>query len=477
MIARVPDDAFYYLVLARNFAAGLGWTFDGISPASGFHLAWAYWLAACYKLFPDAGWQDLFVASGILGSACFATAAGLVAGTGHRIAGRLAPLGVALVFIAPSVARQSSLMMETPLVVLCGALCLAACVSQKRTHAGVLLLLGLAGMLARSDFGLLTACLLASALLARLVWKDAGQLRNASLLFIGAVVGLGATLAHTRLHTGGLIQASAQVKHHWATASGKTVVPSLTTAMQAGNPFSGLSGLSGTLAFGSVVVAAAVVMALIALARMPAPRRKDAGFAMLASGLAIAGYAVFYRENGAIQIWYLGEFLVPVAMVWSIAFSLVPPRLGMGGLAAILLMAVLAFRPSQSSIWPHQETMRRAGLFLAHEAGLAPAAAWNAGIVAYFAGRPVTNLDGLVNDKVVPFVLQGRLLSFMKTHGIRYLVDFPVMLTAERTHGFQRERLEQCLRPIRSLGDPQDPSAKFGGDVMWLYAVDGRCEA
>jgi len=45
-----PDDAFYYFVVGRNIAAGLGSTFDRIAPTNGYHPLWmvpvtiVYWL-------------------------------------------------------------------------------------------------------------------------------------------------------------------------------------------------------------------------------------------------------------------------------------------------------------------------------------------------------------------------------------------------------------------------------------------------
>jgi hypothetical protein len=42
------DDAFYYYKIARNVAAGRGFTFDGIHPTNGFHPLWLFLLVALY---------------------------------------------------------------------------------------------------------------------------------------------------------------------------------------------------------------------------------------------------------------------------------------------------------------------------------------------------------------------------------------------------------------------------------------------
>ena len=47
------DDAFYYLLIARNFAESGLPTFDGIHATNGFHPLWMLMLAAMYKVIGD----------------------------------------------------------------------------------------------------------------------------------------------------------------------------------------------------------------------------------------------------------------------------------------------------------------------------------------------------------------------------------------------------------------------------------------
>jgi len=46
-----PDDAFYYLQIARNVSRGLGATFDGINPTNGYHPLWLSVLSLMAKFF------------------------------------------------------------------------------------------------------------------------------------------------------------------------------------------------------------------------------------------------------------------------------------------------------------------------------------------------------------------------------------------------------------------------------------------
>ncbi len=40
LVARLPDDGFYYLEIAERLSRGEGFTFDGINATNGFHLLW-----------------------------------------------------------------------------------------------------------------------------------------------------------------------------------------------------------------------------------------------------------------------------------------------------------------------------------------------------------------------------------------------------------------------------------------------------
>lgn len=78
LIQRIPDDAFYYLVTARNFASSGKWTFDGTEPASGFHLLWGYLLAFFFRLFPNASLHLIFTVGSIFQVCCLSLASYLV---------------------------------------------------------------------------------------------------------------------------------------------------------------------------------------------------------------------------------------------------------------------------------------------------------------------------------------------------------------------------------------------------------------
>ncbi len=53
LLAYVPDDAFYYLEIARHLAAGEGSTFDGVNPTTGYHPGWMALLVPLARAVPE----------------------------------------------------------------------------------------------------------------------------------------------------------------------------------------------------------------------------------------------------------------------------------------------------------------------------------------------------------------------------------------------------------------------------------------
>jgi hypothetical protein len=51
--------------------------------------------------------------------------------------------------------------------------------------------------------------------------------------------------------------------------------------------------------------------------------------------------------------------------------------------------------------------------------------AWNAGILGYFSGRAVVNLDGVVNDDALLALREERLLAYVRSREIDVIVDMP----------------------------------------------------
>ena len=64
LIGVIPDDAFYYMQLAKHRETEGFWTFDGTSPATGFHFLYGYLLFFIYSIFGQIDWRQLFLIIG-----------------------------------------------------------------------------------------------------------------------------------------------------------------------------------------------------------------------------------------------------------------------------------------------------------------------------------------------------------------------------------------------------------------------------
>src|SRR5258706_14962847 len=88
LIGVVPDDAFYYMQMARHRAVDGFWTFDGTAPATGFHFLYGYLLVALNWLFGTMEWRQLFLLIGAGASILIGLAAGFVSRTAEVCFGR-----------------------------------------------------------------------------------------------------------------------------------------------------------------------------------------------------------------------------------------------------------------------------------------------------------------------------------------------------------------------------------------------------
>ncbi len=479
IVQMVPDDAFYYLVLAKAHATLGRWTFDGVAPTTGFHLLWGYLLSAVYTLAPGAGLRSVFWGSGLVGAACTAVACGLTALTAMRIWGRGAVTGVAVIFAGPAALALPAFIMEGPLALLfAAAVSFLALRSTPPRGAAVLAIAfacGLLGMLSRSDFGIVPgAIFLVQALrvaLGRLSWRDA--LTPAAGLF-GSVVGLGLVLLHTHAVSGGFLQASAAVKAHWSAHAGNgfTRPALLVLGVAAPSPLALIA--AQTL---QTLVVACGLAALSAWAVLTRRIRGEALLLVAAPALTLCLYVGLYSRNTeATQPWYAANLLVPAALLAAAVIGPLAVRWRTAALVAAGLFVAISALASLKPLWPAQTSMREAGLTLRRTPALAPVGGWNVGLVSYFAARPVVNLDGLVNDAILPHLSPPTLADYVRERRLRYVVDFSAMLDPAHTArgGYGDGKLAACLSMVRPLASA-DARNLWRGTVETLYAVRPDC--
>lgn len=474
LIKFVPDDAFYYLILAKNFALEQRWTFDGHAPASGFHLLWAYLLAGVYFVFPHIGWQSLFIVSGVVCGIAFSAAAYFVAATVTRLVGGATVHGVILVFLGSSSIIQPALMMESSFAILSASALffIVFCTGSLVSVREVLLIasIGILGMLSRSDFGLLPLVMFCVAAFA---FRDPGKVRLAFSALLGSIIGLVIVIAHTYWLSGELAPSSAQMKSHWAQVDGLSFRPGYEILLALALPFFKPVQSEWYTQFGTLLLLAFLGMALFV--SLTHHNRKNIFGAYITAVTVIAGYLLFYRHNGALQVWYAGAFLVPFSILFGVSLSVMGGRWPVPVACLVLVIAVYSLSLSMEAPWQWQSSMLRGGIYLKEHPVKGLVGSWNAGIISYFSQQPIVNLDGLVNDDVLVYAKNGQLSEYVVERKIEYIMDFPFMLSDffSESHGYGDGRLLACLSPEYKIPTSL-PAEQFGGELT-LYKVRGDC--
>lgn len=437
----VPDDTFYYLTLARHFAASGQWTFDGgVSVTTGFHPLHAYVLAALAAVGVSA--PEALVRAGLAYTYAitFLVIAGVALWCLRRV--RLIPaLLLTLLVFSRNVSLNSTAGVEWPWVVLCGSVycLLVSGAGPVRGRVPLAFAAALCGTLARTDFPLLPFAMGVVGLAAWWLRADARRLPAATLVagIGGGAAGTIFNVLHTLWISGTAIQSSARMKMIW---SERMYGPSLEPILRLYRAlFADESRLAGGLLL--------VLIALVGTAGWTLWRRwlgrqaaadstADAtppAVLWLGSLATILGYLALYRLGpAAVQCWYSANLLAPSFLLLAVS------AVGLRGswrqaALALVLLALLALRlPAalhwmETPEWPHQVSMYRAGCYL-HEAELpGRVGSWNAGIIGYYAGGHVINLDGLVNNAVYPYIVDHDLQGYLDRERIAFIADYPNM--------------------------------------------------
>ena len=482
MAGYIPDDAFYYLVMGRNFARLGRWTFDGTSSATGCHMAWGYLMAAVYAAAPGIGLHALFLVGGVFQIVCLAAAVWLVGRTARRWFGAGVEAGIAVVFLSSMPLGEGISLMEMALALVASAatvdLLCRTDAEASRAGLGWAAALGFAGMMARSDYGLLPFCLLAMQVtMARMGLSSGAMVRRAGAVCGGAVAGLGFIAWHTHAISGEWMQGSVRMKLLWSRSMGFTMAPAgrllLKILSIAENTHFHSPWVIDAVGWGAWVLPLVLLGGVVMVFRQGAPARR---VLLVGMGLVLAAYMVVYTFNCAdVQNWYAGNLEAPLAVLAGAAAGWFWRRARVLTIAAATGFCVYGVGMSFRAPMPWQAMLYDGGMYLRTHPEARPAGAWDAGIVGYYADGGVTNLDGLVNDEILPYAETGTLARYVQARGLRSIVDYAVMFRPPYSvrGGYADGGLERCvvvdmvLNPPRGAYDDYNP--------VWLFRVKPRC--
>ncbi len=493
LLRLVPDDAFYYLQIARHLAAGHGSTFDGLHPASGYHPGWMALLVPLAALVP-APESLLRSALGLAFLLHAGTALALAVLFRRFMGDTLAVAGALCWLLNPLALFLTVQGVESALYALSLVLVMLAMDHFVTAEAGALrphLVLGVAlgaCFLARTEAGILAAVTCASAPVLRgvLPWSRAG-LRSS--LLVGATFTLCAApwFLVCWWQTGSPWQSSGVAKALWAGGELAALGP-WQRLLQAGEltvlDWFGWRRLTvGAIpAFRAAAWALqipAAVGLLLAVRRPAAQARVIAWCGWLFGGCLLTGlvYGLFdtqmpawYHAQPALVLFVVGYLWIDRARalagrVWGLVVGTGAPLLV---LALSLRADVLAYRrppepyPWQPSLYHSQ---------LAFDRLLPPGASvacFNAGIAGFFGGHRVVNVDGLVNSSVIPYYRERRLDAYFRDERLGFLADDEA--TVGSAGRFMR-------RPLRLAPLASAPLAVWHAPRRWLWRVELPGEA
>jgi hypothetical protein len=440
----LPDDAYYYFMVAHHTVQSGSASLDGVHVTNGFHPLWWLLLMPVF-----AGPQPLGDGPVHLALTLGALAEGVSMWAVGQVAARLtrrADLGVlaAGVYAAnPTVIFQATNGLETALAMALLTLFWWVYVLwlHRPAERGLALGLGTLGglmFLARSD----SLFFLGLALLGML-WHGGPRAHWRAAALAGGVAG-GLALpwfVWSRLTVGTWLQESGvavpyAVYARFAEAHGTGLAARLAeTWRQLTYAPLWLRGDVAGLPFIVGVGLWAVALAVLAWRWRQRDRRLE-----MAALLPLLGAGALLVLAHAGARWYPRPwYFIPTAAAFAVCAALAGETLMLSRrvLFALGLLGLAYFGFSGAVFWqvgfyPWQREMGAATAWIASNTPPgATVGSFNAGIYAYYSGRTVVNLDGVVNHDAFEAVRARRMLPYLQAAGVDYLVDYDLAIRRE----------------------------------------------
>lgn len=487
LVGFVSDDAFYYLGTARNLAATGRPTFDGIHPTNGYHPGW---MAVSTLIAAFTSDRVMLLRWALAASfALHFAAAYLVARLGLRFLPAFWAFVVgALWAVNPLPVTLAMQGVEAPLHVLALVTVLIAFVRLLESGAGRVptrRLVELGAALALLFWARTDGAVVAAVTLALVAARSGRRAAPRAVLVAGGVLAAAAIpwFVWSYATTGSLVQDSAAIKALWTERAGSKhglrIGPAweFVSGRWLGVPASLLTAtpqVAGPLA-------AALFAALVGGSVVRARRRGEDAPLVAATAWLLVSTAVLGLVYGAFasdqMVWYFGLpglALFLLAVLWTARLlgriaALRRTALQSGAGAALVVAAIFLFSRYRDRM-PYEYPWQRDVLASQREFEKSvPADArigcFNAGIPAYFGGRTVVNLDGLVNHDLVEVYRRGELAQWLAGAGIGFVADEPLALG--RAQRLTKDAI--LLTPVASA-----PLRGWMSPTRFLWRVETR---
>jgi hypothetical protein len=464
----LPDDAYYYFMLARYTITSSSVSIDGLHLTNGFH---PFWYVLILPIFGWPGPLDDFRVHLTLSLASLldTVAVWAIAQLAARLTrqARLGSLAGLLYALNPMVILQATNGLETALGMACLTLFwlqLAVCLTAVPDRAAWLRLGILGGLmfLARSDSAFFLGFSLLS-VIAALGWR-VGLRRG---LGVGSLAGLAIApwFLWSRLAVGSWLQESGlavpyAIHQRFALAGEPSALAVLNeTVRQLTSSSLWLRGDAVSMPLIGGVLVWLLMLGLLLWRWRTAPQRRTEMIVMLP--LLLAGFLLVAAHAGL--RWYPRPwYFTPMAAFFAVAAALGVASLRVratwlvGGLALWLVYNVAtAALIWQIGLYPWQREMRAASEWIAATPEATRTASFNAGIYAYYSRRTVLNLDGVVNTSAYRAVRDREMIPYLQRSGVTWLVDYDHAIRREYAP-FMGPGYPEALREVAVLGGQAD---------------------
>jgi len=436
--AYVIDDAFYYFETAANLAQSGKMSFDGLTFSNGFHPLWCFMLVPVHWL--RLSKETSFLLWIMMADIISLTSILLLFRVLKRNFNVFLAFALALFFFSNTIyLLQYGL--ETPVLVASYVVLLTVYDSYSRRHlsaisfleCGLLGLLLVAVVLARLDHGIFLTTFLVLFLIFNRRSLLVPSERNKLIVLIAMVATLIVPyLLFNYLSTGYFVPVSGVIKRIW---SDKMLLEGMhQSSYLLAKKDSVLMVLAELQGYFWPLVGSVLIIWVLLVRHKFASIKTLLPF-ILGPILIFGYYLVYYQYPFNTSVWYyptiwlaglltIGIVIDTLLEQFRISIDSLNQGILIGGLTVLLSFQVIAHVNNQRGFfqWVRTQTFDDTYKFLSWQAAeyiqdhvwpsgadnITVFAAADSGVLGFVLDEPVVNLDGLINNEILPYELQGK---------------------------------------------------------------------
>ena len=422
-VNRFQDDAFYYIVTAKHFVETGVFTFDGATITNGFQPLWMAIVVVLLEVCGAPASQENIVFAIVaaekicLAGAVACSVAFFVRSWRVDTPWRAGFLGITLVLLCPLyvVFEQG---METTLAALAFVLVIQALVTRRPIPLGVAIAFL---FLCRLDSGVFIGAPIVVWILLQHSWP----LRTKAFAMLPFAVAIGSEMAVNLAATGHAMPISGAIKSSFPLVTwhgGYLVEPFVVMNLY------GLHTLAYTLNIVVVGSIAIVGFLVLPFARMASEDREVCVLMGIVALLLLANLLLFQKWEKSLDPRYLALPMLAAAFFTATALDAAARRFARQ-LVPVIALAVLAVEAGTwlaraPATWEAKgdavtHLLREVRAALPRDAVLAGT---DVGALAFWTGRPVFNLDGVISNYALQDVIRdGKLGDYLRSRGVTHI--------------------------------------------------------